>query len=172
MGKKWMLSSPLVSSKDLIWAVSEGHDLPTAQSQSFPPGFRLLSLRTFLQEHHVLSSEVNHFKHTAVSEAMLVALVPLICLVVLSNLQKIIHHVITLWKLIYSFIPHFSIMPPGKMLLDEKLSWITFFLQSTEMRVMINPLYISGLHKLLLNCHFNYSWMASLPPGKFHRDFK
>ena len=80
-------------------------------------------------------------------------------------------HVITLWKLIYSFIPHFSIMPPGKMLLDEKLSWITFFLQSTEMRVT-NPLYISGLHKLLLNCHFNYSWTASLPPGKFHRDFK
>ena len=87
-----------MSSKDLIWAISEGHDLPKAQSQNFPSGFHLLSLRTFLQEHHVLSSEVKHFKGIAVFEAMLVALVPLICLVALSNQQKIIHHVITLGK--------------------------------------------------------------------------
>lgn len=81
-------------------------------------------------------------------------------------------HAITLWKLIYAFILHFSTMPPGKILLDEKLSWITFFFQSIEMRVTINPLYISGLHNLLLNCHFNYSWIESLPPGIFHWDFK
>lgn len=80
-------------------------------------------------------------------------------------------YAITLWKLIYAFILHFSIMPPGKMLLDEKLSWITFLFQSTEMRVTINPLHISGLHNLLLNCHFNYSWIASLPPGKISQRF-
>lgn len=80
-------------------------------------------------------------------------------------------YAITLWKLIYAFILHSSIMPPVKILPDEKLSWITFFFQSIEVRVTINPLYISDLHNLLLNCHFNYSWNASLPPGKFHRDF-
>ena len=27
------------------------------------------------------------------------------------------------------------------------------------------------MHDLSLNCHFNYSWIVSLPPGKLHRDF-
>lgn len=57
-----------MSSKDLIWAISEGHDLPKAQPYRFPTGFRLLSSQTFLQGLHVLSSEGDHFKHTTIFE--------------------------------------------------------------------------------------------------------
>ena len=56
-----------MSSKDPIWATSEGHDRPKAQAYCFPTGFRLSSSQTLLQELHVLSSG-DHFKHTIVLE--------------------------------------------------------------------------------------------------------